>query len=579
MFFKKFFFLLDNDYKSLPLFSILIFIATIFELLSLSALGVLISILIGDELEGSKLSFIYNFFQNFFDRNLSSKGFCIILLLFWLLKTISIILINTLTINYSYKKELNLKFTILKSLTKIDYLNFINHQSSFYVNIYNRFPSIFRTFFKNLIQFISDFTIAIAVILFLIYLNPFITIILIIVNIVFILFFYNFFLKKLKSYGKISNYGFQKSTQYLQELFRGFKEIKILNKEIFFEKKLIDGANSIVRGDSRIQIYNFLSRPILELIYVFLITMGIIFLISSNSDITSYFPLISIFVVSGIRLLPYINKFNLFFGSIKSSQDAIENLYKYLINQINNNVEYEDIFNYGSFNKVIFNNVSFKYPNGKKIFDKINLEINKNSFIGIVGKSGTGKTTLIDLLLGIVKPDSGKVFINNFLVKDNVHYYLRNWQDKICYLPQDIFITDDTLFSNITLDHNKIEIKEQKEKVINSLKKVNLFHWYQNLDLGLDTILGENGQFISGGQKQRIALARAFYFNKEIIIMDESTNSLDKENEKIIIEEIKKISLEKTIIFISHKVELLKKCNKVFEVSNNNLIEYDFKKN
>ncbi len=574
MFFRKFFYLLDNDYKSLPLFGSLILFVTLLEILSLSILGILVTLLVGQELENSKFYFIFNFFQNFFHKNNSTLIFCVILLIFWLLKTILIILINNLMIKYSFKKELNLKYRILESFTNIEYLSYINNQSSFYVNSYNRYPGIFRTFFKNAIQFSSDLTVTIALIFFLIYLNPIVTILIIFVNILFIFFYYNFFLKKLKEFGQISNIGFQTSTQYLQEYFRGFKEIKILNKEIFFKKKLIEGANSIVKGDSKIQIYNFISRPILEFIYVSLIAIGVIFLILRNQDILSYLPFISIFVVSGFRLLPYIHKFNIFFGSIKSSQHAIESLYEYLIKISDSKTEFKDHYNYNSFNNIKFDDINFSYQNGKKIFNKLNLEIDKNSFIGIVGKSGIGKTTLIDLLLGILKPSLGKIYINKTLVKNHSQYYLKNWQNKICYLPQDIFISDDTLYANITFQHEINEL--EKNKVIDTLKKVNLYDWYKNLDLGLDTIVGENGQFISGGQKQRIALARAFYFNKEIIIMDESTNSLDNENEKIIIDEIKKISSEKTVIFISHKIELLKKCDRVLQVSNNNLVDYKF---
>ena len=164
------------------------------------------------------------------------------------------------------------------------------------------------------------------------------------VNAAFILFYYNFFLKKLNFFGKQSNLGVKLSTQYLQEFFKSFKEVKILDKQNFFEIKLIQGATSVANGESKISIYNFISRPILEFIYVLFVVLGISFLILSGKNFLSYLPFISIFVVSGLRLIPYIHKFNNFFGSIQSSNHAINSLYDYLIKINDDNKLIKTIF-------------------------------------------------------------------------------------------------------------------------------------------------------------------------------------------------------------------------------------------
>jgi ABC-type bacteriocin/lantibiotic exporter with double-glycine peptidase domain len=212
------------------------------------------------------------------------------------------------------------------------------------------------------------------------------------------------------------------------------------------------------------------------------------------------------------------------------------------------------------FKTILYKNLSYSYIKNKTFLRSINFEINKNDFIGIYGSSGSGKSTLIKLLCGLLKPDEGTLTVDNVAKnKEGIHNYFS-------YVPQDPFLLNENIIKNISfsMDENNIDIKRIK----NILEKVGL------IDILGDKIndpLGENGIKISGGQKQRIAIARALYFNKKVIVLDESTSNLDPNTEEKIINLLKDINKMVTIIFVSHKQKSLLHCNKLFEIKNNEI--------
>ena len=212
--------------------------------------------------------------------------------------------------------------------------------------------------------------------------------------------------------------------------------------------------------------------------------------------------------------------------------------------------------------------MSFRYPGSKDFtLRKINIDIMKNHTIGIIGESGSGKTTLIDVVLGLLPISDGEILINNKNLND---FNLSSWHNKISYLTQDSFLIDDTIEKNISLDSKEVDIENLK-KINQSLKKSHLSDFIDQLPEGTKTKLGERGVRISGGQKQRIVLARSFYFNKEILIMDESTSSLDIDTEKEIIREIKNIKGKITIIIIAHRQSTIEYCDQIYRISKNSI--------
>ena len=212
-------------------------------------------------------------------------------------------------------------------------------------------------------------------------------------------------------------------------------------------------------------------------------------------------------------------------------------------------------------------NVSFGYIKDQNIFENVDLIIKKNSTIGILGKTGSGKTTLVDIISGLIPPTKGNIFIDDRLMVD----YLESWHKKISYIDQSTTLLDASLIENIALGKNSDEIN--KKFLENVLEKSQSKEFINNLPNKLNTMVGERGVRLSGGQIQRIGIARALFKNSELLILDEPTSSLDNATESLVIDGIKKLKREKTIILISHRVNTLKNCDKIYEVKDKKILE------
>jgi ABC-type bacteriocin/lantibiotic exporter with double-glycine peptidase domain len=211
---------------------------------------------------------------------------------------------------------------------------------------------------------------------------------------------------------------------------------------------------------------------------------------------------------------------------------------------------------------IILKNLEYSYPNiNKKVLDNINLEIKSNSTIGLIGESGSGKTTLIDLIIGILNPSKGDIFVDDSNIKNNK----RLWQNNIGYIPQFIYLIDDSIKKNIALGVREDKIDEKK--IIESIKISQMESFVKELPNKTNTKIGELGVRLSGGQRQRIGIARALYFDPNLLVLDEATSSLDDATEKEIIDSINHMRGKKTIIISSHKKSILKECDEIFEIS------------
>jgi ABC-type multidrug transport system fused ATPase/permease subunit len=203
------------------------------------------------------------------------------------------------------------------------------------------------------------------------------------------------------------------------------------------------------------------------------------------------------------------------------------------------------------------------------IFHNLTFKIESGEFVGLIGPSGSGKTTLINILLGLFEPSEGQIFYNGTEVKNNITF---NWRSQIAHIPQDMFFINDTVRNNVALgiENNNIEDK----RVVESLEKANFFDSLNGMkDDNIKKVISENGMNFSGGQRQRIALARAFYFNRKIIILDEATNSLDSKTEEKILNELQVLKNKITLLLISHSPKPIKYCDRVYEIKNKEIFE------
>ena len=294
-----------------------------------------------------------------------------------------------------------------------------------------------------------------------------------------------------------------------------------------------------------------------------------------RNDFHALLPLISLFGIAAIRLAPSANQIVSSIARIRQGQNTVNILFDDInsldleLNKVSTTVDQDKYTE--KFENLEFLDISFSYPNAPDIIlNNMSLKICAGDAIGIVGLSGSGKSTLMDIILGLIEPTSGSIFYNSHKLVNSDITFLTS---QIAYIPQDIFITDDTLRNNIALGTKSSEIdidKIEKSLIFSKLSEV-----VDKLPSGVDTILGQRGRYFSGGQKQRVAIARAFYHDRNILLMDESTSSLDKKTESEVLEEIQRLKGEKTIIVISHNMKVLEFCDRIYELNEGKLVKFN----
>ncbi len=376
--------------------------------------------------------------------------------------------------------------------------------------------------------------------------------------------FYYFLSKKIKQFGKNYLILARNLDKVILETFEGFKNIIIYNQFKFFSEFF---ANTISKKENNLQSSNFISQMpshFVEFLGVLFLCIFVLISLQNNTDQGNFIYILGLISYGSVRILSFL-KLSISSLNILKEKNFVVDV---ICNELNLESK-ESSFEYNLFNQsnmydeknqniISIQNLSYKYPNSDKyIIKNQNLSIKKNSFYIIRGESGQGKSTFLDILMGILKPTNGKVKLN---LKNN----------NIGYVSQECFIFNDTIKNNIAIGLNQNQIDEIKINKI--LKELKLFDYFSSLEKGFDTILTSKGLNLSVGQKQRIGIARALYFEPEILFLDEPTSSLDSETSNIILKILNELSKETTIVMVSHK-ESLDSANKInIKLSDGNLI-------
>ena len=302
-------------------------------------------------------------------------------------------------------------------------------------------------------------------------------------------------------------------------------------------------------------------------IFIFIFLLGLIYFLKSNDTLNIYLPLIGIYLIAGYKLLPALQAIASSYASIKGNHSSLQNIKEEIDIILNNeNKSQNHSNNIGKFETIILEDINFSHKNNL-IFKSITLEIKKNEIIGIIGETGSGKSTFIDILCGLLNPNKGKIKLNKVEMLKNE---IKNLHKIISIVPQRINLLDDTIKNNILYAH-KFSNERNIEERINDLKDVCLLDYIDEKENGWNSIVGENGAKLSGGQIQRLGIARALFKKPQILILDEATSGLDKQTEEKLLNNLINFRPKLTIIIISHNKTILNICNKVYKIFDQNI--------
>jgi ATP-binding cassette, subfamily B, bacterial PglK len=489
----------------------------------------------------------------------------ILLLSIFFIKALAGILINRRILKYCFNQGAMMRIKLMSAYQNLPYEEYLQRNSSEYVYSIEHLSAQFsQTVLQSFLRLTSESVVVIAILIFLAF-NSILALGVLIVLFGFSMFIYDYFFKhRVKGYGENANIQSTKIVKGVHEGIEGLKEIRVLGKESYFHQMVSKGAISFKKSSVNAQTISQAPRYILDLL---LMTFVVVFVLimGSKKEIEILIPILGLFGVAAMRIAPSINQIISSLSHIRFGRHGVSLLYKDVqkinLSSYQKNFESARNYKFKEFKYLKVKNVSFKYQDiNRHAVKDISIKIKAGDSVGIIGSSGSGKTTLIDLLLGLLTPQEGAIFYNDLNVRDNYSDYL----SQIAYLPQQVFMSDSTLLSNVALGTKSEDIDIQK--VNYALDKSSLSEFVKSLPNGLNTIIGERGVKLSGGQRQRIALARAFYYDRSILVMDESTSALDNKTEQAIINQIRDLKREKTIILIAHRLTSLQHCDYIYKI-------------
>ncbi|SFD66899.1 ABC-type multidrug transport system, ATPase and permease component [Lentibacillus persicus] len=384
--------------------------------------------------------------------------------------------------------------------------------------------------------------------------------------------------KKISRLGKEQQRVSGTMIQWVNQGLGASKEVKVSGKESFFINSYT-GQSQIKANNSRyMKMLEQAPRYFIETLLVSVVLITMLIIVFQGTGTTELISTMALFAMAAFRLMPSITRVVSLSATIRYSQPALEVVYEDLIKSKQKEAGLVNKADTAIVNKgdraftdsISLNDVSFRYPDQHELaVDGVSLTIPIGQSAAFVGESGAGKTTLVDIILGLFTPEKGNVLLDG----ESIHSNKALWQQKIGYIPQFIFLSDDTIRGNVAfgIDQDKIDDQE----VWRALEQAQLKEFVEWLPDKLDTSVGEGGVRLSGGQRQRIGIARALYNNPEILFMDEATSALDNDTEKEIMKAIDGLKGEKTLIIIAHRLSTIENCDLVFKINNGRLISTD----
>lgn len=564
-----------------------LFVGALLELVGVSFITQLVTLISNPEKIHSNeiMQYCYDFFNMTSDRQFFL--FVVIALIFvYLIKNLYLLWINYVQYTFVFNNQLRLSGRLIDCYLKKPYTYHLDNNSAEMVRNVMLDSERFFQMLLSIFLTLSEILVSALLCVFLLIVDPVITISVVAILAVFTGLYLILFKGKAKKYGKTNQIYDGKMHQSINQALGAVKDIKILHREKYFADSFLAYGKKKMTAVRNNNVLGQFPKYLIETVCIGTVLLVLVFKIYKGEDLNTMIPQLAAFVIAAFKLLPSVSKINNYANLIVFLKPSVDLIYRD-IKDTEDMVNYEiadesgniiEINDDGSQNKdtcyvadkISINNIVYRYPHtDRDVLNGISFEIPLGKSIGFIGESGSGKSTLADVILGILTPTSGTVMYGNM----DVHKHPLKWSKKLAYIPQSIFLCDDTIRNNVAfgIDEDKID----DEKVWKALREAQLEQFVKSQPDGLDSMVGERGVRISGGQRQRIGIARALYDNPEILVLDEATSALDTGTESAVMEAIDKLSGTMTLIIIAHRLTTIKNCDYVYKVENGNIYSVD----
>ena len=489
---------------------------------------------------------------------------CIIVI--YIVKNGYLIIEKSYIYKFSYNMQMKLSTRLLSTYMKEPYTFHLNKNIATLQRSLQEDTSKFMQVILYSLELVAELAVCFVLVIYLLFVSKSITIIvlgLLVVCVGSFLFLTRNYSRKLGQ----DNQGYQgKIYQWMNQALGGIKEIKILERESFFTDEYYKYYCKFAKGLRIARTISIIPKYVVEAVAISGLLVAIIVkLLFGEADMAYYVPQLTVFAVAAFRLMPSVGRINEHATNTLYALPSVELVYHDLV-EIEDYIEKQDHEVREAWNlqnAINVEHVTYHYPDTDElVIDDASLSIAKGKTVAFIGASGAGKTTMVDIILGLLTPQKGAVMADNI----NVHEKPKTFHAQVGYIPQVIYLSDDTIRNNIAFGVKEKDIDEQA--VREAMDKAQLTEFIDSLPYGLDTIVGDRGVRLSGGQRQRIGIARALFEDPEVLVLDEATSALDNETEAAIMDSINRLHGKKTLIIIAHRLQTIEKCDMVYRVEN-----------
>lgn len=553
-----------EDKIKIVLLTIMILIGSMLELLAISLFSPFIDGIMDQNamLESTIISYIYRFFS-FEKYEYFLAGLAGSIIVIYIVKNVYIIVQKNTIYRFAYSIQRTISTNLLKAYMKEPYTFHLNKNIAVLQRSMQEDTDQFAKAILHFMEMSAEACVCIVLGVYLFIVSKSITVVIAGLLIVCLAIFSYINKKYSRKWGEQGQEYKAKIYQWMNQSLSGIKDIKILDRSETFINNYDNYMKKYVRVLRLNRLIGIMPKYIIEMVCMTGLLLAVMVkMFFGQKELTEFVPQLAIFAVAAFRLLPSVGRINEHLSAVIFATPSIDLIYHDLKEIEDLHVEEMEKDETWHFQKKIeVKRVTYAYPGGEgNVIENACFEIDRGETIAFVGTSGAGKSTMVDILLGLLPPQQGKILVDGM----NVYKNLLTWQKEIGYIPQTIYLSDDTIRNNVAFGIEEDEIDEQA--VIVALQQAQLFDFVDTLPEGLDTCVGDRGVRLSGGQRQRIGIARALYHNPEILVLDEATSALDNDTEAAVMEAIDCLKGQKTILIIAHRLTTIKNADKIFEV-------------